>query len=69
MAYQDQIVDVEVNLGTQPIDTVGFETPMFLAIHNNFTERLRFYISADSMVDDGFAVGSPAYQFATKHRY
>lgn len=65
MAYQDKVVDVEVTLGTQPIDTVGFETPMFLAIHNNFTERLRFYISADSMVEDGFAVGSPAYQFAT----
>lgn len=65
MAYQDKVVDVEVNLGTQPIDTVGFETPMFLAIHNNFTERLRFYISTDSMVEDGFAVGSPAYQFAT----
>ena len=65
MAYQDKVVDVEVNLGTQPIDTVGFETPMFLAIHNNFSERLRFYISADSMVDDGFAVGSPAYQFAS----
>lgn len=63
--YQDKVVDVEVSLGTQPIDTVGFETPMFLAIHNNFPERLRYYVSTSSMVDDGFAVGSPAYQFAT----
>jgi len=63
--YQDKVVDVEVSLGTQPIDTVGFETPMFLAIHNNFSERLRFYVSTAGMVADGFAVGSPAYQFAT----
>lgn len=65
MAYQDKVVDVQVNLGTQPIDTVGFETPMFLAIHNAFPERVRFYISTAGMVEDGFAVGSPAYQFAT----
>ncbi|QPI18065.1 hypothetical protein POP15_017 [Pectobacterium phage POP15] len=63
--YQDKVVDVEVSLGTQPIDTVGFETPMFLAIHGNFPERIRFYVSTAGMVADGFAVGSPAYQFAT----
>lgn len=63
--YQDKVVDVEVSLGTQPIDTVGFETPMFLAVHNNFPERVRFYVSTSGMVADGFAVGSPAYQFAT----
>lgn len=65
MAYQDKVVDVEVSLGTQPIDTVGFETPMFLAIHSNFPERVRFYLSTEGMVEDGFAVGSPAYQFAS----
>lgn len=63
--YQDKVVDVEVSLGTQPIDTVGFETPMFLAIHKNFSDRVRFYVSTAGMVADGFAVGSPAYQFAT----
>jgi len=62
--YQDKVVDVQVTLGTQPIDTVGFETPMFLAIHNLYTERLRFYYSTDSLLEDGFAVGSPAYQYA-----
>lgn len=63
--YQDKVVDVEVSLATQPIDTVGFETPMFLANHNNFPERVRFYVSTAGMVADGFAVGSPAHQFAT----
>lgn len=63
--YQDKVVDVEVSLGTQPIDTTGFETAMFLAIHQNFSERVRFYVSTAGMVADGFAVGSPAYQFAT----
>lgn len=65
MAYEDKVVDVEVTLGTQPIDTVGFETPMFLAVHNNFPERVRFYGSLESLVGDGFAVGSAAYQFAS----
>ncbi|UZZ63923.1 structural protein [Escherichia phage A7_1] len=65
MAYEDKVVDVEVTLGTQPIDTVGFETPMFLAVHNNFPERLRLYGSVESLVGDGFAVGSAAYQFAS----
>lgn len=63
--YQDKVVDVEVSLGTQPIDTVGFETPMFLAMHNNFPERIRFYVSTAGMVADGFAVGSPAHKFAS----
>lgn len=66
MAYNDKVVDVVVALGTQPIDTVGFETPMFLAVHKVFAERQRSYISTDEMEQDGFAIGSPAHQFATK---
>lgn len=66
MAYNDKVVDVTVALGTQPIDTVGFETPLFLAIHNVFPERYRFYTGADQLVDDGFAAGSPAHAYAVK---
>ena len=66
MAYNDKVVDVTVELGTQPIDTVGFETPMFLAIHNVFDERFKLYTEADQLVADGFAPGSPAHTFATK---
>lgn len=66
MAYNDKVVDVTVALGTQPIDTKGFETPLFLAIHNVFPERFRAYTELDQLVDDGFAPGSPAYVFATK---
>lgn len=66
MAYNDKVVDVTVVLGTQPIDTVGFETPLFIAIHNIFPERVRTYTDLDEMAADGFAVGSPAYTFATK---
>ena len=51
MPYLDKVVDVTVNLGTQPIDTVGFETPLFIAIHNNFTERARVYAELDQMVE------------------
>lgn len=66
MAYNDKVVDVKVELGTQPIDTVGFETPMFLAIHNVFPERYRAYTEVDQLVSDGFAPGSPAHSFASK---
>ena len=66
MAYTDKVVDVTVQLGTQPIDTVGFETPMFLAIHNAFPERYRAYTDLDQLVSDGFAPGSPAHTFASK---
>lgn len=66
MAYNDKVVDVTVVLGTQPIDTVGFETPLFIAIHNVFPERVRTYTDLDELVADGFAVGSPAYTFANK---
>ncbi|AKJ73318.1 tail tip assembly protein [Salmonella phage 41] len=36
ITYNDKPVDVTVTLGTQPIDTKGFETPLLLAIHNVF---------------------------------
>lgn len=66
MSYNDKVVEVEVRLGTQPITTAGFATPMFVAVHNAFPERVRFYGSAESLVSEGFAVGSPAHQFVTK---
>ena len=66
MAYNDKVVDVTVNLGTQPITTEGFETPLFVAIHNAFADRQRIYGDTDTMVQDGFAPGSPAVAFATK---
>lgn len=66
MAYNDKVVDVTVNLGTKPIDTVSFNTPLFVAVHNVFPERARAYISLDAMVADGFAVGSPAHKYASK---
>lgn len=65
MAYEDKVVDVTVTLGTQPISRVGFETPLFIAMHDNFAERSRSYSSTAELELDGFAVGSPAYQFAT----
>ena len=66
MAYNDKVVDVTVELGTQPISTVGFETPLFVAIHDVFTVRQKIYGDTDSMIEDGFAPGSPAHTFATK---
>lgn len=66
MSYNDNVVDVSVTLGTQPIDTVGFETPLFVGIHNVFKERARVYADLEQLVDDGFAPGSAVHKFAAK---
>jgi len=64
MAFRANVVETIVSLGTAPIEQVGFETPLFVSPTNLFTERVRSYSSLDSIVQDGFAVGSPFYQFA-----
>lgn len=66
MDYIDKVVDVQVLLGTQPIDTESFEVPLFLAIHNLFPQRVRSYSNLDGILADGFAVGSPVHSFASK---
>lgn len=64
MPFRNEVVDVVVSLGTSPIEQVGFEIPLFATPHNIFTERVRSYITLDSLVADGFAVGSPAHRWA-----
>lgn len=65
MAFEKDVVNVIVSLGGRPITTAGFETPMFVAQHAVFPERVRRYTSVDGVVADGFAVGSPVHQFVT----
>lgn len=64
MAFRANVVETIVSLGTAPIDQIGFSVPLFVSPTNLFTERVRSYSSLDSIVQDGFAVGSPFYQFA-----
>lgn len=65
MAFEKDVVDVIVSLAGRPITTAGFDTPLFIAQHAVFPERVRRYTSVDGVVADGFAVGSPVHQFAT----
>lgn len=63
MAFKPEVVDVVVALGTSPIEQVDFSIPLFVTPHNIFTERVRSYSTLDSVVQDGFAVGSPVHRF------
>lgn len=64
MAFEKDVVDVIVSLAGRPITTAGFDTPIFIAQHSVFPERVRRYASADGVLADGFASGSPVHQFA-----
>lgn len=64
MAFKPEVVEVVVSLGTSAIQQTGFELPLFVTPHNIFSERVRSYSTLDSLVQDGFAVGSPAHRFA-----
>lgn len=63
MPFRPEVVDVVIGLGTSPIEQTGFEIPLFVTPHNIFPERVRNYSTLDSLVQDGFAVGSPAHRF------
>lgn len=63
MPFRNEVVDVVVSLGTSPIEQIGFETPLFATPHNIFSERVRSYSTLDSLVQDGFAVGSPVHRW------
>lgn len=64
MAFEKDVVDVIVSLAGRPITTAGFDTPIFIAQHSVFAERVRRYTTVDGVLADGFASGSPVHQFA-----
>lgn len=56
-------VDVQVSLGTLPLETQSFDTPFFLVGTAAFTEAYRVYGGIDEVLDD-HAEGSAAYKMA-----
>lgn len=66
MAFEKDIVDVSVAISGRPIDQAGFETPLFLAAHSVFAERTRRYSSATAAASDGFAEGSPVFEYLSR---
>lgn len=55
------IVNVSISLDTAVTERDGFGTPLFVASHRYFPERIRGYNSLDASSDD-IPVGSPAYK-------
>lgn len=64
MAFYSEVVEVDVNLATQPLSTESFSLPLFIVPHNLNTDRVRSYSQLSQLVEDGFATGSAAYNFA-----
>jgi len=60
MSIQD-IVDVQITRETTAVSQLGFGTFMILGEHTVFPERIRFYQTADSILDDGFLATDPEY--------
>jgi hypothetical protein len=63
--YLGYTVRTKVVFGGRAIDAASFSNCLFVSHHNVFTERVKAYASADELLDDGFASGSPAHKFAT----
>jgi hypothetical protein len=55
------IVDVEITRETQTVSQAGFGTVLILGAHKVFNERIRFYLSSDAILEDGFTVQDPEY--------
>jgi hypothetical protein len=64
MSIKD-IVNVQITRETTPVSQLGFGTMMVLGTHKVFPERIRFYQTADAMLDDGFGADSPEYEAAS----
>jgi len=55
------IVNVQIRLESQAIQESNFGTPLVMAPHAVFPERVRAYSSASAMIQDGFESTDPAY--------
>lgn len=63
----EDIVDVQITLGTRPIDTANFNVPLILAADSPIApDRTRIYEDTSAMLDDGFVDGDAAYEIASR---
>ena len=63
--YIPYTVRTRVVYSGRGLSASSFENAVFVAHHNLFTERQKAYSSTDTMLEDGFAAGSPAVVWAT----
>lgn len=62
--YEPKVIDVQLVLGAAALETSQFDVPLFLAQHNNFSERYRAYTTTTALADDGFDVNGIVYKAA-----
>lgn len=65
MATVDDFVSVSITLDTATVSRAAFNTPMVVAYHTNWADRVRSYSASTAlttMVGEGFAVTSQAYR-------
>lgn len=60
MSVRD-IVNIQITKETTPISQAGFGTLLILGTHKKFTERIRYYQDASSVLEDGFTSSDPEY--------
>lgn len=60
----DQIVNVTVTRETRAPSQRGFGTPLIVAYHTAWTDRVREYADEDELLDDGFTTSSYVYKMA-----
>jgi hypothetical protein len=58
----DKIVNVTVDRQTRAPSQQGFGTPLIVAYHEQWLDRVREYAEVDELVDDGFATTSAVYK-------
>lgn len=62
MASLNDIVTVTITSNTRTPTRVGFGTPLVLAYHTRFAEKVRTYSELDGMASDGFTTSDAAYR-------
>lgn len=61
MSDIEDFVQVNITRETRALDAKSFKTPLILAFHAHYLDRVREYRQADDLLDDGFAVTDKVY--------
>ena len=65
MSYLDSVLNVQVSATTRAIRQRGFGKPMFLAVHDYWTDRYREFGDPSELVTAGVPTDHPIYLWAT----
>ena len=63
--FIENVIEVDIALGTQPLSTTKFNLPLLVAKHNVFGTRTQRYSSLKALSTAGFDSNSPVYKMAT----